>query len=155
MQTRDSRPKRLKYHANCIIKFQNPANNLKIRDFSCTKLNYSRPELFKFHAIACLSAQTLHILYKQEISAAKRFKVQILKFFSSVLSFFSSVESRGEPFFSSSQKFFSSVYPFDPLIGGVPIFNSVSLLVKDLFEGKPHKQPWFMFDWVPKKISIS
>ena len=52
------------YHANCIIKFQNPANIVQIRDFSCTKLNYSRPKRFTYNAIACLSAQTLHILYK-------------------------------------------------------------------------------------------
>ena len=37
---------------------------------------------------ACLSAQTLQIVYKSEISAAERFKVQILILFSSVLSFF-------------------------------------------------------------------
>jgi len=55
----------------------------------------------------------LYILYKQEISTAKRFKVQILIFFSCVLSIFIPVWRVGVnlSFFSSSQKFFSSVYP--------------------------------------------
>ena len=45
---RDSRPKRSKYCANCIIKFQNPATILKIRDFSCKKVQSTKYRFLSF-----------------------------------------------------------------------------------------------------------
>ena len=69
----------------------------------------------KYHAIACLSAQTLHIFQtNKRFQLQKGSKYRFL-FFSSVLSFFSSVESRGEPYFFFpvvKSFFFASVYLF-------------------------------------------
>ena len=42
IKLKDSRPKRFKCHANCMFKFQNSADIVPIRDFSCKKCSKYR-----------------------------------------------------------------------------------------------------------------